>query len=516
MKTKIISLILISFLSLSLFATLQLQPAQAILPLEEVFSLREYKLRNSYNPDYTFSKSGSSLRMHSTQASLGCAYAFIHMNKTDLDGNKLRISWRWYLDWTNTQYTLGELYVVDNLHNRKLDNAEFRTNSDIEHPVTDHTNILACSLTETCNGGWVSTRVNTSPILNLNGWGSYVTVMIKSIDPWIANVVELEVNYIQILDSSNNVLKTYTFNGKIWMEQTGTVSDYGQIRNPTSTLYGTEIYAEEWKTPTNIYTYPPYDELWLSQQVSSYVTSLFAGTSKYSSLSNSFGAYTIPTEVRIRTEANEQNYDYSTVFYKGHIWFEGCDVPGCDLYHSGVWSKNNSTHGGLVDYRDMGAPVNSAMATTGKVAGTHDFVFIWSCGHAKQPRLGNYTGSHNSGVMPSWMHLDPNTLSSDGYKNPDYSDQVFISFDWVSIDYGYQTYNPIYNHANWIALFYYYLLEEGCTVNAALDKATQDSYGVTFKDSPLYNNYYMWNPLDHTMDLSRMRVLGDGTVRLPR
>ena len=118
MKTKIITLILISVLSLSLFATLQ--PAQAILPLEEVFSLKEYKLRNNYNPEYTFSKVGSNLRMYSTRDSLGCAYAFIHMNKNDLNGNKLRISWRWYLDWSNTQYTLGELYVVNNLHNRKL------------------------------------------------------------------------------------------------------------------------------------------------------------------------------------------------------------------------------------------------------------------------------------------------------------------------------------------------------------------------------------------------------------
>jgi len=289
MKTKIISLILISFLSLSLFATLQIQSTQAILPLEEVFSLKEYKLRSSYNPQYTFSKSGNNLRMYSTKDSLGCAYAYIHMNKNDLNGNKLRITWRWYLDYSNTQYTLGELYVVNNLHNRKLDNAEFRTAADVEHPIADYTNILACSLTETCNGGWITTRTNTSPVLNLNGWDSYVTVIIKSVDPWIANTVELEVSSLQILDSNNNVLKTYNFNGKIWMETTGTTTDYGQIRDPTSTLYGTEHYPEEWKYYGLDFV---YNEFYLSQQVSSSVTSLFAGTSKYSALSNSFGTNT--------------------------------------------------------------------------------------------------------------------------------------------------------------------------------------------------------------------------------
>jgi hypothetical protein len=509
MKTKIITIALISLLSLSLFATLQLQPAQAILPLQEVFSLKEYKLRSSYNPDYTFSRVGSNLRMHSTQASLGCAYAMIHMNKNDLDGNKLRISWRWYLDWSNVQYTLGELYVVDNLHNRKYSNQqEFVTANDIEHPIADYTNIQACSLTETCNGGWVSTRVDTSPVLNLNGWGSSVTVMIKSVDPWIANVVELEVNYLQILDSNNNVLKTYYFDGKIWMEKTGTYYDYGQIRDPTSTLYGTEEYA--------IGGVPP-NELYLSQQVSSYVYSLFSGTSKYNSLSNAFGYNTNPTNGYNRNYANERYYDYSTVFYKGHIWFNTapCGAPGCTLTHTGIWGNNDLQSGAILDY-DIDAALKSAKASTGKVAGTHDFIFLWSCGHASTTYIGNY-GSHSHGAMASWMQLDPYTLSSNAYANPDYSDHVFISFDWLSIWYGYQTSNPIYDHAQWAALFYYYLLDQGYTVNEALDQATRDSYyNSSFGQSPLYNNFNMWNPQTQKYDYSKMHLWGDGTVRLPR
>jgi len=173
-----------------------------------------------------------------------------------------------------------------------------------------------------------------------------------------------------------------------------------------------------------------------------------------------------------------------------------------------------------VDYKDIGAAVKSAMVTTGKAAGTHDFLFIWSCGHTAQPFIGTYNATHSSGVMPAWMQLNPYTLSSDGYANPDYSDHVFIGFDWLSIWCGYQASNLNYNHAQWAVLFYYYMLELGFTVNDALDQATRDTYYNTpFDQSPLYNNFYMWNPQIPpygAYDISKMHIWGDGTVRLPR
>ena len=224
-----------------------------------------------------------------------------------------------------------------------------------------------------------------------------------------------------------------------------------------------------------------------------------------------------------KTNVNEQTYDYSTVFYKGHIRFApggSCGIPSCTATHTGIWGKTDQESIAIYDY-GIDSAIKSAKTTTGKVTGTHDFVFMWSCGHASPTYVGSY-GAHSSGVMASWMQLNPNTLSSNGYTNPDYSDQVFIGFDWLSIDYGYKTTDPTFNHAQWTYMFYHYLLEEGLTVNDALDKATQFTYGISkFENSPLYNNFYMWHPnvLNYpngAWELSRLHVWGDGSVRLPR
>lgn len=168
----------------------------------------------------------------------------MHIDRDYLNGHKLRIYWRWYLDYSSAFYTLANVYVVNNVNNRKLEaSGEFSTYSDAEHPVTDFTYTTTCSLSETCNGGWINWRTDTSSVLNLNGWNSKVTIMIKSVDPWIANTVGLEIDYLQILDSNNNVVRQYDFTDKVCMEKTGGYYDYGQLRNPTSLLYGTRDYA---------------------------------------------------------------------------------------------------------------------------------------------------------------------------------------------------------------------------------------------------------------------------------
>jgi hypothetical protein len=318
----------------------------------------------------------------------------------------------------------------------------------------------------------------------------------------------MEIDYLQILDSSNNVLKEYHFTGSIFMDQTGTYYDYGLIRSPTSILYGTRNYEG---------MNAPEGECWLSGEVSNYVYDLFAGTGKYLYLQNNWGSNTQPSTVYSRTDTTERYYDYSAVFYKGHIWIFGnnCDHPDCPLMHWGLWNDDGTQ--GIADY-DIDDEVIEVMDALNKFAGTHDFVFIWACSHGSNEKVGVFNEDHSSGLLSSWMHIDPNTLSNNGYLYPDYSDHVFISFEWLSI--WYMTPTPAesgtWNYGHWAYLFYYYALQ-GYSINAALDQASRDTHdGSSFVQCQLYNGYWQWNPINSTWDLNRMRVWGDGNHKLPR
>ena len=212
-KTRIATCTLLLLLSVSLFAALSMQPAQAITPNRDAIALKEYKQWTSYNPCYTFSITGSGdLQMMSTTSGLGVAYAFLHIDKSYLHGNKLRIRWRWYYDYPNNPATLASVYVVNNVHNRKLQNdGEFRTQGDIEHPVADYLSINPLNYAAVSNGGWISWGTPISDVMNLNGFSSTLTIMIKAVDWWIGSTTGLEVDYLQILNSNNQVLKTYDF-----------------------------------------------------------------------------------------------------------------------------------------------------------------------------------------------------------------------------------------------------------------------------------------------------------------
>jgi len=507
-KTRIAICVLL--LLFSLFTTVSILPVQAIPPLLDVFALKEYKQWSSYNPSYTFSKSSDSvLRMMSTQSGLADAYAFMHIEKNYLNGKKLRISWRWYYDYPNDPVTLARVYVVNNVHNRKLENSgEFWTQGDVEHPVADYTSINPLSYAATSNGGWISWSTDTSAVLDLSGFSSSaVTIMIKTIDPWVQDTTGLEVDYLQILDSNNNVLRTYHFTDLVCMDKTGGYYDYGLLRKPTSMLYGTRNYAGM-DAPTG--------ECDLSGAVAAYVYTLFYNTGKYSYLANSWGANTQPSTVYATTDSTERYYDYSAVFYKGHIWLFGswCDHdPGCSLEHFGIWNDDGTQ--GIADY-DIDDEVIEVINANGKFAGTHDFVFIWACGHGNESRVGVFNEAHSSGLLASWMHINPSTLSSDGYASPDYSDHVFIGFEWLSIWYMTPATNPIYNYGHWAYLFYYYALQ-GYTIKEALDLASSFThYGSNYDNCQLDNGFPAWNPINQTWDWSRMRVWGDGTHRLPR
>jgi hypothetical protein len=256
-----------------------------------------------------------------------------------------------------------------------------------------------------------------------------------------------------------------------------------------------------------------------SEDVSEAIYDFFYDTGKYGYLADSWGDPTEPSTVYSTTDTTERYYDYSTVFYKGHVWVFGdwCDHdPSCTLDHWGIWNDDGTV--GIADY-DIDDEVIEVINANNKFAGTHDFIFIWACGHGADSRVGVFDEDHSSGLLASWMHLDPSTLNNDGYhaNPPDYSDHVFISFEWLSIWYRTPASDPTFNYAHWAYYFYYYLLSQGYTVKDALDQASRDTHNdYNYDDCPLDNLYSAWNPIDQEWQQSKMRIWGDVSHRLPR
>ncbi|MCW4006861.1 MAG: hypothetical protein NWF04_09785 [Candidatus Bathyarchaeota archaeon] len=452
----------------------------------------------------------------STQSGLGDAYVYLHIDKDYLDGKKLRVYWQWYLDRSGTSHTLNQLYVVDHEHDRKLINSgEFRTQSDAEHPVTDYTYITACSYTATCNGGWVGWRSDTSGVLDLSGFSSdVVSVMIKNVDPWVAYTAGLQVYYVQVLDSGNNVLKDYRFTGNVFMEETGTYYDYGLIREPNMISWGTTDYPN---------ASGGADELNLSGNVSEYVCGLFDSTGVYD-VEDNWGASTQPGTVYSSIEDSEADYDYSVILYKGHFWQASspgdCGTYGCDIYHWGVADNEGYTGGTwefIKDYNVYSSVVDGK-DDADKTRGTHDFIFLWSCLEGDSSRAGEISGSHSWGMLASWMDIDdPNSQLEDyGYADPDDRDHVFMSFSWISPCYLYYGQAPDRYLSQFLYQFFNYALQ-GITVNDALDDASEfiNGFGVSFGSSDLYNNQLVWNPQTDEWDYTQMRVWGDGDHVMP-
>lgn len=518
---KLMTFLLFLLLTVTLF--LNVVPVKgASTTLYDVFALKEYKQWSSYSPQYTFSKSSSSiLQVISTDAGFGDAYVYMPIDRDYLNGKKLRIYWHWYLDWSGTSYTLAQLYVVDHEHNRKLDNSvEFRTQGDIEHPISDYTNTLACSYTATCNGGWVDWTTDTSSVLNLNGFSSaIVSIIIKTYDPWIADTTGLQVDYLQVLDSSNNVLNEYHFTGSVFMEETGGYYDYGLIRKPSCVLWGTTDYPEDSFPPG----YDNNDELWLSEQVSDYIYDLFYSTGKYPYLQDYWGDNTEPNTVYSNVEYCEEYYDYSVFFYKGHFWQTQsggvCGVPGCSYLHRGVVDDEGYGVDPVEAIKDylLYDNVDDGKSAAHKTRGTHDFVFLWACMHGDPNWVGDIT-DHGCGVAASLMDIDDvdSTLSWDGYYDPDYTDHVFISFDYISPWYIQAAQQYPYNYGHFIYQFFYYTLTSGYSISLALYAASYDVNGCSYYLSDLRNGESVWNPQAEVWNTTCMKVYGDGDYRLPR
>jgi len=205
----------------------------------DLWQLREYDYSSSYDPDFLFDKPESSvLRIDSYTngaSSHGRGYAFIQAKRQYLHGKKLKICWKVYYSYPEVKSSLGTVYIIDNPHLRTKTTEEFVDNEDIEHPLSDYTNLLALSIDSSGSEGWTNWTTSTSSVLDLSNFSSdYVTILIRLVDGWTGQTTMLDIDYLQILDSSDNVLKTFDFTESVNMEQTGTTRDYGLYRKKVS------------------------------------------------------------------------------------------------------------------------------------------------------------------------------------------------------------------------------------------------------------------------------------------
>ncbi len=268
--------------------------------------------------------------------------------------------------------------------------------------------------------------------------------------------------------------------------------------------------------------YPSYnpnlggeDEYNISRDFCAYIYALFGQTGRYDNCSNFWGSQTQPANVYNTVYDTEHNYDYTTVFYKGHIYPNcGCDLgQNCPFYgqhyHNGIYDYEGSG-ANAIPIKDWGIYLNLSSHNTG-------LLFLWACGHADPAFEGGYSGSHSWGMIASWMGTTD--LVYDGYTyTTDTSNRCFISFVNVSINFIESTGYADWQYAHFAYLFYYYALSGGVfTIKNALDLAASDTHGsASYGTCQLHTGYWGWDGVEgHDYIWSYMRVWGDTDHVIP-
>lgn len=243
-----------------------------------------------------------------------------------------------------------------------------------------------------------------------------------------------------------------------------------------------------------------------SRDVCEYVFDVFADSENYDYVNNFWGVGTQPSQVYGNISYCEENCNSTAVFYKGHSIPTSCDREDCVFEkHYAIYADEGYGADYIVDYL-----VHDQMTS-----GTHDFVFLWTCGFGSAKRLGEIDeNGHSYGMLASWM--DTTNLEPDGYATPDGSNRCFMSFDIYSIWFTNKTRYGEFDYGDFCSLFFKYALCDGWTINDALDAAAEDTHWQSsFGDCQLYTGYSMPD-LDNpgTFVECYLRVWGDGNLGL--
>lgn len=237
---KTISLLCTFLLLTSMFLFLYYSSIQGTSPTAMatqpgVWQLREMKWWvYPFLPDFRFyTPAPSILRIESDDYSLGGGYVFVQFKRTDLDGKKLQVRWNLYYTYPDSR-DLGILawYIFDKPLER-TDMSDCMTEDIGSYPP--HWNLSYAYLEGShyagplgARAGWLGWRTETSEPLDLSSWTSgTVTFLLRSGDAWSGQSTIGDFDWVKVLDSDNNEVYSYDFEGAVKMELTGTYHDYG-------------------------------------------------------------------------------------------------------------------------------------------------------------------------------------------------------------------------------------------------------------------------------------------------
>jgi hypothetical protein len=202
----------------------------------------------------------------------------------------------------------------------------------------------------------------------------------------------------------------------------------------------------------------------------------------------------------------ETNYDYGTVFYKGHSAHYNCTEE-----------YGGKIHGFIMDYTGQEAGnIQDAYIWTKTINNKHDFVFLWSCGQASIEMYDQFPGGYctecysGRGMTYAWEKITG--ISEDGYGDPDPPNiNVFLGYNWSSPNFKTYTGYLSWDYGDFAVYFYKYLLQYNKTVNQALDSTSWDTMHVwLFRDTDLRKGMEGINGI-----ITALKVFGNGNVKLP-
>ncbi|MCL2172696.1 MAG: hypothetical protein FWB84_03530 [Candidatus Bathyarchaeota archaeon] len=214
-----------------------------------------------------------------------------------------------------------------------------------------------------------------------------------------------------------------------------------------------ETYASSWGQTA--------DDMDCADFLSYYISYTYY-THGYNGVYENFGADANWYAYQYNTWFDQQYGTFTTIFHYGHM-----------AGPNNMWLSDNNIL--------YSSNVNSWVTSNYKFG----FVWLWACMQANGNRVG----------MPAaWSNNLP-LNSTDAYTTSDNVPYCFIGFEKISpsiFDRSFQGYN---NSPAWFFIVKTYdYIASGKNIRNALDYASYDTFGCSYKYSPLYQGYQSWYP----------------------
>jgi hypothetical protein len=200
---------------------------------------REHKSYASYNPNMTFNKKDATRPQCTSDSSgYGDLYMIKDFDRTWLNAKKIKITWAADLGYSGSAFKV------------QIDDGVYDVSSDADFPsgAARPTKGAGTLQTPLSHSGTFAETTETTAALNLSGGNqTRATVLIWVHDAWATQQFRFNVDKIQILDASDNVLLEDDFTAVVTMERTGTTGDYGYISVDQITITGFRIEGHDFE-----------------------------------------------------------------------------------------------------------------------------------------------------------------------------------------------------------------------------------------------------------------------------